>query len=500
MDCPATTPRAVAMYLPAAALFAALLAAASPLPAAEAPEFIDMPADVLADKIQGGLLGQLFGNLNGLPHEMKYIKDPGKVETYTPGLPDGTRTDDDTDIEWVYIVEMERSGRTLTPPARIAELWQKHINGGIWCANEYTRRMMDIGLEPPLTGRTALNPWSHFNISGQFVAECFGLAAPAMPQTAARTGLHYTHVAIDGEPAQGTQLFTAMIATAFAETDIEKIVAAGQAAVDPSSDLARVAADSVAAWKANPADWQAWRRTLQAKYMTHGGGTRDSNGHELNTSAVLAALLYGRGDFVETLRLAFNLGYDADCNAATAGTVVGVIRGRKWMEAQGWKVKDVYKNTSRPGLPTDETITGYGNRLVAVAARVIAESGGQVVTVDGKTVYRIRREAPANVEPLPKPLDRLAELRAALVPQIRKDLAGTPRDRARAAYLALCMGEADAIRKDQPQAWAEAVEALRGYPNLVKSMAEGGPDPAVQPRFKAMAAALGPLPSKPAGK
>ena len=36
-------------------------------------EFVEFPAEVLADKILGGLVGQLFGNLNGLPHEMKYI-------------------------------------------------------------------------------------------------------------------------------------------------------------------------------------------------------------------------------------------------------------------------------------------------------------------------------------------------------------------------------------------------------------------------------------------
>jgi len=61
---------------------------------------------------------------------------------------------------------------------------------------------MDVGIKPPLTGRIAVNPWSVFNISGQFVCEAFGLIAPGMPQTASKIGLHYTHVTIDGEPAQ----------------------------------------------------------------------------------------------------------------------------------------------------------------------------------------------------------------------------------------------------------------------------------------------------------
>src|SRR5690606_37699778 len=83
-------------------------------------------------------------------------------------------------------------------------------NRRIWCANRYARHLMDLDLMPPLTGNVLLNPWADFNISGQFLSETFGLLAPAMPQTAARIGLHYTQVAIDGEPAQTTQMFTAM--------------------------------------------------------------------------------------------------------------------------------------------------------------------------------------------------------------------------------------------------------------------------------------------------
>ena len=191
---------------------------------ADKAAFFDMPAKVLEDKIRGGLLAQLFGNLNGLAHEFKYIDEPGGVEQVTPGLPDGARTDDDTDLEWVYIVEMQRSGKILIPYRRVSEIWKAHINRRIWCANAYARRLMDLGIDPPLTGRIALNPWSIFNISGQFICESFGLIAPAMPRTAARSGLHYTHVTIDGEPAQATQLFTAMIAASFIESDLERIL------------------------------------------------------------------------------------------------------------------------------------------------------------------------------------------------------------------------------------------------------------------------------------
>ena len=80
---------------------------------------IDMPAETLRDKIRGGLLGQILGNLNGIPHEMKYIDEAGSVTEYTPALPEGARTDDDTDFEWVYIIAMQRENEIFLPSDRI---------------------------------------------------------------------------------------------------------------------------------------------------------------------------------------------------------------------------------------------------------------------------------------------------------------------------------------------------------------------------------------------
>ena len=137
----------------------------------EPPHFIEIPADTLEDKIRGGMLAQVIGNLNGLPHEFKYINHPGKVEHFTPSLPNGAVTDDDTDIEWVYLREIARTGNNSLPPGSIAALWKRHINRRIFAANRFARDLMDLGIEPPWTGNVGLNPWSDFNISGQFICE-----------------------------------------------------------------------------------------------------------------------------------------------------------------------------------------------------------------------------------------------------------------------------------------------------------------------------------------
>src|SRR5215211_7289510 len=93
--------------------------------AQQPPHFIEIDADTLEDKIRGGMLAQIIGNLNGLPHEFKYINEPGNVQHFTPSLPNGAFTDDDTDIEWVYLREIAQSGNSFLPNADIATLWKR---------------------------------------------------------------------------------------------------------------------------------------------------------------------------------------------------------------------------------------------------------------------------------------------------------------------------------------------------------------------------------------
>jgi len=453
-------------------------------------QFVPISAADLRDKIRGGFLGQLLGDLNGLAHEMKYIAEPGQVMAYTPALPEGAWTDDDTDFEWVYVVAMQKSGAIPIANPRISDLWKAHINRRFWCANEYARQLMDLGIDPPFTGKPAFNPWSDFNISGQFVSETFGLMSPGMPQTAARLGLHYTHVSIDGEPAQATQLFTTMIATAFFTSDLDRILDAGAAAVDPHSVIRQIVSD-VRAWRRQyPRDWQATRRLIKEKYTHYNGAERDRNGHELNTAAVIGALLYGQGDYIQTSLAAFNFGWDADNNAATACTVIGVIKGYRWMMNQGWNIVDRYRNTSRDEMPGDETVTRYADRIVDLAERNILDNGGRKVGGG----YRIRTQEPANFEKLQLPAAQVTTLRDTLRYEIEAGIARNSdgRQSARSAYMAICLDLAPAFHERYPAQWARAIAALSGYPKLMQLLFFPRVPNGERLRQKALAAGLTP--------
>ena len=454
---------------------------------------MEFSADVLRDRIRGGLLGQLLGNLNGIQHEMKYINDPGNVEEYIPALPDGARTDDDTDLEWVYIVAMQRHNQIMLPSHLVVQLWKERINKRIWCSNQYARQLMNIGVQPPLTGSIVINPWADFNISGQFICETFGLLAPGMPQTAAKIGLNYTRVTIDAEPAQTTQLFTAMIATAFTTDDVDKIIDAGLHSIYPKCAIRQIVND-VRRWhRLHRNNWRTTRRLVKEKYSRHNGAMRDKNGYELNTASTIAALLYGQGDLVETLRIAFNFGWDADNNAATSGTIIGVVKGYRWMMSQGWQIVDRYQNTTRDDMPMDETITSFADRLIDLAGQVILEKGGRRENVDGKIIYRVITEKPANILPMTNFNEQAGRLRSKMKSEVEEAIikGGNDQKLAFAAYLAICLDLAPSLRQKHPKQWAKALDAINHYPRVVQVLFFHSPFPAgEQLRKKAVAAGL----------
>ncbi|MGI6454773.1 MAG: ADP-ribosylglycohydrolase family protein, partial [bacterium] len=362
----------------------------------------------------------------------------------------------------------------------------------IWCSNLYARQLMDIGFLPPYTGKIAFNPWAEFNISGQFICESFGLIAPAMPQTAARIGLHYTHVTIEGEPAQTTQLFTSMIATAFTTDDLETILDAGVQALDPNSVIAQIAED-VRRWhREYPDNWTETRRLVKEKYSKFNGEMRDSNGYELNTASTIAALLYGEGDFVKTLITAFNFGWDADNNAATSATIIGIIRGWNWMESQGWNIKDLYRNTTRDNMPASETITGFGDRLISLAEKVILEQGGNKIEEQNQVIYQIKREEPQSLVTLPDLAQEFQEYQTDAQQRITQAILGDAEQesKARAAYEAIALDLAPELMENHPQQWQQALAVLKQYPQLLRVMFESATPDAEKLRRKARAVGL----------
>jgi len=145
------------------------------------------------------------------------------------------------------------------------------------------------------------------------------------------------------------------------------------------------------------------------------------------------------------------------------GTIMGVMKGEKWIRDQGWVIKDEYRNDRRPGLPRDLTITDFAAMHHQLAERVILENGGEKIEIDGHPGFRIKTEEPGNIETLPVPLHRAEELRNKWRPIIREDISGDSLQQARAVYLAICLDMVQETSTGQAEVWFEALESFSPY-------------------------------------
>lgn len=176
-------------------------------------------------------------------------------------------------------------------------------------------------------------------------------------------------------------------------------------------------------------------------------------------------MLYGDGDFSETVKLAFNFGWDADNNAAQVGTILGVMDGYRKMMSNGWMIVDRYKNTTRDNMPMDETITSFADRLVELFEMVNEMQGGKKGLEANKPVYFIPREAPKMIVQTGT-YDALRNSLLQIYPAehiVNSILQGNQDEKARAAYLAVCLDLYTDIAKNHPKQWEEATRHLSGY-------------------------------------
>ena len=358
----------------------------------------DVSREELFDRIYGGWVGMLIGGIEGLPHEFKYNEQPRETLPDFSFLPKGARTDDDNDFELTHIYFMDKENILKLPYPRIVEIWKANMNSGIWVANKRARDLMDQGIVPPATGDPINNERAAYNLSGQFCTESYGMISPGMPQAAANIGIHYAHISVCCEAIQATQFWTTLISlNSFYRGNIEKLMKEAVKAVDPTSAIAEVVRDAVRVYNENPKDWKISRQMIYNKWSVERKWNMNST--PLDGAFVILALLYGEGDFYKTLQYGMALGLDADCNAATAGAVIGVNMGYKKIAAlPGFNMPDIYINKTRPQLPGEMKISEQAEMFMRVCEHVILENGGSKIVINGKPGYRIVLQKPKMIE------------------------------------------------------------------------------------------------------
>jgi hypothetical protein len=376
------------------------------------PGTIELTREQLLDHIRGGWTGMLIGGIEGLAHEFKYIQEPRNELPDYPFLPEGARTDDDNDFEWTHLFFMDKEGVIKLPYPRLVEIWKANMNTGLWCANQQARKLMDQGIVPPETANPSLNKFAPYNLAGQFCTESYGMIALGMPQTAADIGLHYAKISVSGEPLQAAQFWPALISlVAVSGKPVEELMGDCLHAIDPASAQAEAVRGAIECFHKHPTDWKAARRFFHEKWYCPKEQPWNpkaqprkwnDNSTPLNGAMVILALLYGGGDFYKTGQYAMALGYDADCNAATACAVMGTRIGFSAIEKlPRYHMPDHYLNLTRPQLPRESKVSDQATVMLRLCEKLILANGGDRADIDGQESYRIRLQTPRLLERLP---------------------------------------------------------------------------------------------------
>jgi hypothetical protein len=364
----------------------------------------------LRDKIAAEWIGQMIGNMYGLPHENKYVAEPGLEKWpygYSKSLDklkkyEGAFSDDDTDVEYMYLLQLEKFGSEPSY-TQLREAWMYYIRDRVWLANRAALGLMHFGYTPPFTGSKELNPhW--YQIDPQLINEIWAVTAPGMINYAASKSDWAARITSDDWGVEPTIFYGAMYSAAFFEKDINKLIEIGIKSLPANGRFTATAREMIALHAKYPTDWKAARQEMAQKYYVNEPlMTKTIWNANLNGACAILAMLYGENDFQRTLDLSCAMGFDADNQAATVAGLMGVINGMKGLPAnlylpiEGWKTpfNDRYINITRYDLP-DAKISDIIDRTLNATIALVLSKGGKLSGKPGSEVLTINTEATFN--------------------------------------------------------------------------------------------------------
>ncbi len=291
-----------------------------------------MPLAQLEDKIRGGWAGQMIGVSFGAPTEFHFLGElapEGALPEWRPEMIRGALDQDDLYVDMTFAAVLDDRGLDATTDDFGAMFRDAKYH--LWHANLAARRALRRGVPATLSGTPAYNVHAN-DIDFQIEADFVGLMAPGLPQASNDLCLRAGRVMNDGDGILGGVFVSAMYSAAFFVSDPRRIVEAGLAALPPESPYAQVIRD-VLDWSLQfPDDWtRVWRLVNERwdrREPCPAGALHPFNiDAKINGAYVALGLLYGGGDFRQTMAIATRAGQDSDCNPASAAGVLGVVLG-----------------------------------------------------------------------------------------------------------------------------------------------------------------------------
>lgn len=352
----------------------------------------------LEDRVLGGWLGRSAGCLLGQPVEawmrdriLGFLKDTNNypIERYFssdipeelrkrwdvtdgPGpydalhknwinLIDCMKEDDDLNYTIFSLKILERRGRDFTSED-VAYGWLTSLPYLLTCSAERIAYRNIANMMSPPESATFGNPYREW-IGAQIRTDLYGWVNPCDPATAAEMAWRDGRISHTKNGLYGAMFAASMCAAAFSGCSAEEVIRQGLGQIPAQCRLA-VAVEEVLEW--HKRNMSAEEAICKVHASWNEADPYDWCYVTPNAMLVAIALLWGNGDFTRTIGLAVEAGFDTDCNAATAGSILGVMLGGKAIPAN-WT--DPMKNKIQSGVHgyPEMTISELVARTVALA-------------------------------------------------------------------------------------------------------------------------------------
>ncbi|HXG68192.1 MAG TPA: ADP-ribosylglycohydrolase family protein, partial [Blastocatellia bacterium] len=168
--------------------------------------------------------------------------------------------------------------------------------------------------------RTHRNPYREW-IGAQIRADAWAYGAAGHPELAAEFAWRDASFSHVKNGIYGEMFMAAVIAAAFVEPDVEKIIEIGLSEIPRNCRLARDIRKAVEIARDATDQTQLVSRVWETFQHYHPVHTNN------NAALATAALVFARDDYEKAITTAVLGGWDTDCNGATTGSIMGARLG-----------------------------------------------------------------------------------------------------------------------------------------------------------------------------
>lgn len=333
---------------------------------------LTISAETYYDKTLAAILGQIGGFLSGyefvtnepMPDEWfrltygPYSGDspyfavtdfPGYDRLFEDGRVGG---DDDYHVDFFIQLILERYG----PDASfwdIREAWTQHqVND--WGGSDIAMQLMNEGMLPPQVGTAEYNRF--YWVSEPYIeTETVGLVAPGMPQTARQLTSRFASVVGEFDSLIWGEFWGTMYAIAYFETDARAALEQAAAVLPADSYPYFIYQTMLRLHETYPDDWRMAQREIQQYSRPVYRLDNPLVIADMNNAMGIMAILYGENDYMRTAQIASLSGFDADCTAAAALGLMGIIHGMDGTPEE--ILTRIYADGE--GVYVNDLVTGY---------------------------------------------------------------------------------------------------------------------------------------------